>query len=96
MKLSELIQELQNKQKELGDIDPEVLLVIGTAMEDYTCGIESVYNDEDKEILIFNETWKSLYKWYKIVYNIFIMHIKALRSINYDRSDKITRLRFIF
>lgn len=56
MKLSELIKELQNKQADLGDIDPEVLLVIGTAMEDYTCGIEDVYNNENKEIWIFNET----------------------------------------
>lgn len=55
MKLSELIKELQNKQKDLGDIDPEVLLVIGTAVEDYTCGIEKVYNNENEEIWIFNE-----------------------------------------
>ena len=63
MKLSELIKELQNKQKELRDIDPEVLLVIGTAMEDYTCGIEKVFNDDNKEVLIFNEVWKSFYKF---------------------------------
>lgn len=56
MKLSELIKELQNKQADLGNIDPEVLLVIGTAMEDYTCGIEEVCNNENKEIWIFNET----------------------------------------
>lgn len=55
MKLSELIKELQKQQKNLGDIDPEVLLVIGTAVEDYTCGIEKVYNNENEEIWIFNE-----------------------------------------